>query len=673
MSSQLPTILNSTFLTSGLSKGFFEFVTKVGEAISKQEEDRYVTEELTYLKNKLNQPDVSTYKMKDYITRLIYCEMLGYNVEFGHIHAVNLAQSAKGLWEKRDLRSSNYLEVCAALTVLCHLLNKEMIPAVFGLVEEKLSHPKDTVRKKAIMVFHRLFHDTPEMIEHLDERFRQILTTRDPGVLGAILCLFVDFVKKDPSKFKDLVPVLVNILEQVLDRYLPRNYDYHGVPAPWIQVKVIEMMGMLAQDDEKQAENGVDCAYAIIFECIRALARLHPQVLRALIHKPSHLNPLSIITRFLKSHNHNLKYLGLIALSEVDPIWWAEGEWCGEEQMKVIVDCLEEKDDSLKRKTLDLLYKMANSQNVVIIVEKMIEALRNTSATDEFLRNLLVDRIIQITEKYPLEILWMIKSIITTFEIAGDLVQEKTGDFVFLIMSKNTKKDSELRKCAFVEALKVLDKDLSNTSLSLLTWTVRVLGEFMDHSDAQSEKVIDTFCELLNKEYATRGLQSSIITALLKYVSKTKDCSDKVMEAVARCRESSSSDIKQRSREFLILADDLILLNKLLEPSYTDEITIDETLSFLDEFVETALKDGAKPYNPIPIVRSKETSESEKKPIEIRYEAYDKPTLPYYRNQSSISNSNLSEPRYGDSGLATSPIDDGILSSWSGNPPVTPV
>jgi AP-4 complex subunit epsilon-1 len=39
--------------------------------------------------------------MKDYITRLVYCDMLGHNVEFGHIHAVKLAQSAKGLWDKR--------------------------------------------------------------------------------------------------------------------------------------------------------------------------------------------------------------------------------------------------------------------------------------------------------------------------------------------------------------------------------------------------------------------------------------------------------------------------------------------------------------------------------------------------------------------------------------------
>lgn len=45
------------------------------------------------------------------------------------------------------------------------------------------------------MVFHRLFRDKPELIIHLDEKFRQILSGGDPGVLGAILCLFIDFVK----------------------------------------------------------------------------------------------------------------------------------------------------------------------------------------------------------------------------------------------------------------------------------------------------------------------------------------------------------------------------------------------------------------------------------------------------------------------------------------------
>ncbi|GET00949.1 AP-4 complex subunit epsilon [Rhizophagus clarus] len=717
MSSQIPTIFNSTFLTSGLSKRFFEFITKVGEARSKQEEDRYVTEELTYLKNKLNQPDISTNKMKDYITRLVYCDMLGHNVEFGHIHAVKLVQSAKGLWEKRvgylacslflhethelsimlintiqkDLRSSNHLEVCAALTALCQLLNTEMIPAVFGLVEEKLSHPKDIVRKKAVMVFHRLSRDKPELMIHLDEKFRQMLSGGDPGVLGAILCLFIDFVKEDPSKYKDLVPALVNILEQVLDRYLPRNYDYHGAPAPWIQIKIIQILGMLAQDDEKisseigqlivhtlkKAENGVDCSYAIIFECIRALAGLHSRVLTTLIHKPSHLNPLSIITRFLKSHNHNLKYLGLIALSEIDPVWWVEGEWWGEEQMRIIVDCLEEKDDSLKRKTLDLLYMMVNPQNIIIIVEKMTEVLRTTPTTDVFLRKLLVERIIEICGKFATNSEWMVKSIIIVFEIADNLFDEKTGNLAFLIVSRETddpEKDSELRKYAVVESIKVLDKDSSNISSNLLIWTVKVLGEFLNHLDEQYEVVINKLCELLNKDNVDRSLQTAIITSLLKLVSKTKNCSNNVMEAIIKCRESSFGDVKQRSQEFIILADDFLLLDEILKPSsYIEEFAIDETLSFLDEFVETALKNGAKPYNPIPIVQNNETSESEKKSVEIRYEAYEKPDLSYFQSKPVSSNIlPYIESRYGDSGLASPPIEDSMLTSWSGNPPVTP-
>lgn len=101
------------------------------------------------------------------------------------------------------------------------------------------------------MVFHRLFHESPDLIEHLDAKFRQLLAEKDPEILSAILCLHVDFVKADPNKYKDIIPTLITILEQVIDKWLPITYDYHGVPAPWIQIKIIEIMGLLAKDDEK--------------------------------------------------------------------------------------------------------------------------------------------------------------------------------------------------------------------------------------------------------------------------------------------------------------------------------------------------------------------------------------------------------------------------------------
>ena len=42
----------------------------------------------------------------------------------------------------------------------------------------------------------------------------------------------------------------------------------------------------------------------------------------------------------------------------------------------LVVDCLEDTDDTLKIKTLDLLYKMTNKQNVEAIVDKLLVYLK---------------------------------------------------------------------------------------------------------------------------------------------------------------------------------------------------------------------------------------------------------------------------------------------------------
>ena len=62
-----------------------------------------------------------------------------------------------------------------------------------------------------------------------------------------------------------------------------------------------------------------------------------------------------------------------------------------------VIDCLEDQDETLKRKTLDLLYKMTNPMNVVVITEKLINYLRST--VDVYLRTELVSRITQLAER----------------------------------------------------------------------------------------------------------------------------------------------------------------------------------------------------------------------------------------------------------------------------------
>lgn len=56
--------------------------------------------------------------------------------------------------------------------------------------------------------------------------------------MGASLYLIHELAKQDKEAWKDLVPSLVSILKQVTEHRLPRDYDYHRIPAPWIQVNM---------------------------------------------------------------------------------------------------------------------------------------------------------------------------------------------------------------------------------------------------------------------------------------------------------------------------------------------------------------------------------------------------------------------------------------------------
>nr|VVW85442.1 unnamed protein product [Nymphaea colorata] len=54
-----------------------------------------------------------------------------------------------------------------------------------------------------------------------------------------------------------------------------------------------------------------------------------------------------------------------------------------DEYQLIIVECLESKDETLQRETLELLFRMTTQDNVEIIVTKMLNSLH--SSTDDIL------------------------------------------------------------------------------------------------------------------------------------------------------------------------------------------------------------------------------------------------------------------------------------------------
>ena len=92
--------------------------------------------------------------------------------------------------------------MCAALTAVCKLIGPDLINAVLPAVVGLVSHPKELVRKKAVLALHRFQQLDPDRDgalsgSELDKHFRQALCDKArlrvpcavPHLRGCLRCL----------------------------------------------------------------------------------------------------------------------------------------------------------------------------------------------------------------------------------------------------------------------------------------------------------------------------------------------------------------------------------------------------------------------------------------------------------------------------------------------------
>ncbi|CCI10452.1 unnamed protein product [Albugo candida] len=655
---------------SHLSKEFFELVKSIGESKSKQEEDRIILHEVAQLKRKMN--DVSAVssatgtainkRKKEFLIRLMYVEMLGHDASFGYIKAVEMTASTNLLQKRvgyltcslvlspthefrfmiinqlqRDLQSSNHLEVCAALMAVCKLVTVEMIPAVQPMITDLMRHDAEIVRKKAVMAMHRFHQLKPDSIQDSGDILRRALCDRDPSVMGATLCSLHDLSLANPSAYKDLVPSFVSILKQITEHRLPREFDYHRIPAPWIQIRLLKILSLLGQADQqtsegmyevlhdvmRRADTGINVGYAIIYECVRTVTTIYPN--STLLDAAA-----ASISRFISSDNHNLKYLGVTGLAAIVK---DHPKYAAAHQMAVI-DCLEDPDETLKRRTLDLLYRMTNPVNVEFISDKLTQFLRET--TDVFLRTELVSRITQCAERYAPSNGWYIQTMTNLFELGGDLVQPEVAHNLLRLIAEGSgedeEQDMELRRDAVDTYLDLLEPTvLPDILVCTMAWVLGEYGYLASNMDL--EEICERLCELVdrpfNQEDITRGYVLTAITKITAQMGHTIEIADDLMN---KYKTSRSTDIQQRCSEYLALTKAPALMSQLFpEDASCEDIQVDSDLSFLTPFVEKAVAQGAPLYDP-PQDSDEEEEYNMRKTRNsdrLNFEAYQKPELPY--------------------------------------------
>ncbi|KFH14088.1 adapter-related protein [Toxoplasma gondii MAS] len=702
----MPSPVKMNAAGSNVSKEFFHLIKAIGEARSKQEEDRIVANEIATLKVKLNEPNISQHKMQELLIRSLYVELLGHDASFAHFHAVKMTNQTNNIKAKRlgylacnlflsednelmlllintiqkDLASPNILNVQSALHCVARLLTPEMLPALLPSLSSLLQHSHAAVRRKAVMAVHKvldlkereqerrakLAHQKgsrassvdedfeSEVMEGLREKMRRALCDSDPSVMAVSLHVIHRLAAKNVAAWRDLVSSLVSILKQIIDRKLPKDYEYHRVPAPWIQIKILSLLSTLAAGDQRASEEvyellqevmrradaaGVNVAYAVIYECVRTIAALYPY--------PKLLDIAGCsISRFISAENNNLRYVGVTGLAAVVQVSPA---YATQHQL-VVVDCLEDSDDTLKRKTLDLLVKITNPVNVAVVVEKLLGHSRAT--VDAHLRANLIQKIIMLAERYSPDPRWFLETILCVLEVSGPSLPLASGgnagarrclsggstagnlaaglcystaySLLQLVAEGPTddeESDKAFREYAVNDMVALLERKklvIPDVLMQVISW---VLGEFGCYYHA-GESVIDLLASCLERSYEDPTTQAWILTAILKLcvfygrcasVSTVDAGSDPSKSSRPRGISCGLLHLLQKQQRQLVTPPEvqercfrgLLLLQmvpwQVLREIFpfdasTEDVHVDRNLPFLNAFVEESVAAGGKRY-----------------------------------------------------------------------------
>lgn len=285
---------------------------------------------------------------------------------------------------------------------------------------------------------------------------------------------------------------------------------------------------------------------AVLFEAINLL-----------IHLDSEHNLMMQISsklgKFITSRETNVRYLGLDAMTHfaaradtLDPI---------KKHQNIIIGSLRDRDISVRRKGLDLLYSMCDTTNAQPIVNELLKYLQTA---DFAIREEMVLKIAILTEKYATDARWYVDISLKLLAMAGDHVSDEVWQRVIQIVTNN----EELQAYAAQTILDLVKAD--NTHDTLVKIGGYLLGEF-GHliADNKGCSPIEQFMALQSKMMGcsdtTRAL---LLSTFVKFINLFPEIKPQLLQMFQFYSHSPDSELQQRACEYLALAslpeDDLL-------------------------------------------------------------------------------------------------------------------
>eukprot|EP00298_Acanthocystis_sp_HF-20_P010851 c19087_g1_i1.p1 GENE.c19087_g1_i1~~c19087_g1_i1.p1 ORF type:complete len:992 (+),score=364.22 c19087_g1_i1:72-3047(+) len=576
-------------------RGLTVFISDIRQCQSKEAEQRRVDKELAHIRQKfLTEASLSSYHKKKYVWKMLYIYILGYELDFGHMEAINLvcghvySEKSVGylgctllLHEghellallintmRMDILSQNEHFQTLALSCICNIGSKDFSEALGPDIIRLLAPPKDSgkvlknvVKKRACLCLLRLFRKVPEILvpEEWADSMIALLDERNMGVLTSVMALYIGVVSRNPKGYEEGVPKICRLLSKyVIQKDFSTDYSYYSIPSPWLQVKLLHALQYFPPPEDRQLRdvvykvlstilnetdlqkniNRTNAVHAVFFEAIRLVIHLG---------ESSTLLPTAcnLLGKFITIKDSNLRYLGLQTMAEM-----AEkndvNEHLSRHQTTILTALFKENDSSIRRQCLDLIFNICDDYSAEEVVS---ELLRFLEQAEHNIKEDLVLKIAVLAERHASDYSWYFDTILKLIGLAGDFVAEDVWWRVVQVVTNN-------QEVQLHAAQKVLeDMAPQHVHETLIKASCHILGEFGDLLVRNGTTTPQALFNVFQSKFGSSSIvtKSMILTTYAKFANVFPELATQIQSCFQNSAVSADSESQQRSCEYISLS-----------------------------------------------------------------------------------------------------------------------
>uniref|UniRef100_A0A8C0KVK1 AP-3 complex subunit delta-1 n=1 Tax=Canis lupus dingo TaxID=286419 RepID=A0A8C0KVK1_CANLU len=442
----------------------------------KEDEAKYISQCIDEIKQELKQDNIAV--KANAVCKLTYLQMLGYDISWAAFNIIEVMSASKFTFKRigylaasqcfhegtdvimlttnqirKDLSSPSQYDTGVALTGLSCFVTPDLARDLANDIMTLMSHTKPYIRKKAVLIMYKVFLKYPESLRPAFPRLKEKLEDPDPGVQSAAVNVICELARRNPKNYLSLAPLFFKLMTSSTNN--------------WVLIKIIKLFGALTPLEPRLGKK-------LIEPLTNLIHRFSVSVLISLSSgMPNHSASIQVCP---------LKYLGLLAMSKI----LRTHPKSVQAHKDLVLQCLDDKDESIRLRALDLLYGMVSKKNLVEIVKKLmshVDKAEGTTYRDELLTK-IIDICSQCNYQHITNFQWYISVLVELTRLEGT----RHGHLIAAQMLDVAIRVKAIRKFAVSQMSALLDSahlvassTQRNGICEVLYAAAWICGEFSEH------------------------------------------------------------------------------------------------------------------------------------------------------------------------------------------------